>query len=248
MQNIKQLFENRTSVRRYEREPIPVEDLETIYAAIRNTPTSYNGQQFSVIDISDQDLKEKLYAITTQKQIKTCNHFFIFCADYHKIEVIANKKNVEIPHFRDTVDGIMVGIIDASLAMGSALIAAQACGLGSCCVGYARTAHPNEIAQLLQLPKGVFVVCGLAVGVPREHPDVKPKQPQELIIHKNAYITQNMEQLLVDYDINVSQYNRNRSGDKTENDWCSHIVNYYRMAMAYNMRDYIVEQGCDVLK
>ncbi|MGM9828913.1 MAG: nitroreductase family protein, partial [Muribaculaceae bacterium] len=61
---LKDLFEKRTSVRRYEREPIPQEALDTIYAAIRNTPTSYNGQQFSVIDISDQELKEKLYEIT----------------------------------------------------------------------------------------------------------------------------------------------------------------------------------------
>ena len=44
---LKDLFEKRTSVRRYEREPIPQEALDTIYAAIRNTPTSYNGQQFS---------------------------------------------------------------------------------------------------------------------------------------------------------------------------------------------------------
>ena len=81
---LKDLFEKRTSVRRYEREPIPQEALDTIYAAIRNTPTSYNGQQFSVIDISDQELKEKLYEITNQKQIKTCNPSVIYTADFNK--------------------------------------------------------------------------------------------------------------------------------------------------------------------
>jgi nitroreductase len=58
MRDIKQTLLNRTSVRRYEREPIPAETMDFIYEAIRNTPTSYNGQQFSVIDIDDQNLKE----------------------------------------------------------------------------------------------------------------------------------------------------------------------------------------------
>ena len=45
--------------------------LDFIYEAIRNAPTSYNGQQFSVIAVTDQALKEQLYEITGQKQIKT---------------------------------------------------------------------------------------------------------------------------------------------------------------------------------
>ena len=76
MGDVKSLLLERRSIRRYEREPISAEVLEFIYDAIRNTPTSYNGQQFSVIDIDNQELKEQLYGITNQKQIKTCNHFF----------------------------------------------------------------------------------------------------------------------------------------------------------------------------
>ena len=138
---IKQLFDTRTSVRRYEREEISREAMDTIYAAIRNSPTSYNGQQFSVIDITNQDIKLKLYEITNQKQIKTCNHFMMFCADYNKIHKLAEYKGIDMPAFNETLDCVMIGIIDASIAMQSAVIAAQACGLGSCCVGYARPIH-----------------------------------------------------------------------------------------------------------
>lgn len=76
----------------------------------------------------------------------------------------------------------MVGIIDAALAMQNAVVAAQAAGLGSCCVGYARTANPEKIAEILKLPEGTFVVCALTLGIPRESPDVKPKQPLSLVI------------------------------------------------------------------
>ena len=248
MEKIKELFEARTSVRRYEREVISAEALETIYAAIRNTPTSYNGQQFSVIDISDQALKEELYAITNQKQIKTCNHFMMFCADYNKIDTLAKLKNLEIPDFKGTMDGVMVGIIDAALAMENALVAAISCGLGCCCVGYARTASPEKIAELLKLPKGVFVVCGMAIGVPREHPDLKPKQSAALMIHQNHYRTDDIAPELKDYDTQVSEYNRTRSGGTTENDWCAHILGYYQEALRYRMLDYINGQGFDVKK
>lgn len=248
MEDIKKLFEQRTSIRRYEREEIPAEAMDTIHAAILNTPTSYNGQQFSVVEIDDPEIKEKLYEITTQKQIKTCNKFLVFCADYNKIKILAKEKNILIPDFSDTVDGVMVGLIDASLAMMNAAIAEQACGLGCCCIGYTRTANPTLIAELLQLPKGVFVVCGLAIGIPREHPDIKPKQDKSLIIHKNHYRTDDMLPELIAYDEKVTAYNKTRSGTTTDNDWCAHILDYYRIALQYNMKDYLVAQGFALLK
>lgn len=248
MDKIKVFFEQRTSVRRYEREPIPEVALSTIYTAIRNTPTSYNGQQFSVIDISSQELKEQLYEIIGQKQVKTCNRFMVFCADFNKIGMLAEKKGVEMPDFTHTVDGVFVGVIDATLAMSSAYTAAGACGLGCCCIGYTRTADPEKMAEILSLPKGVFVVCGLAIGVPREHPDIKPKEPLEVVIHQNKYSTEGMLDNLIDYDNSVQTYNASRSGTKTDNDWCAHIVDYYKDAMKYNMLDYIKSQGFDVIK
>ena len=100
----------RRSIRRYEREPITDEQMDLIYEAIRNTPTSYNGQQFSVIDITDQTIKEQIYNLTGQKQIKTCNHFMLFLIDYHKISLISDAENLDMPNFEHTVDGLIVGV------------------------------------------------------------------------------------------------------------------------------------------
>lgn len=250
MKDVKETLLKRTSVRRYEREAIPAETMDFIFRAIANTPTSYNGQQFSVIDIDDQQLKEELYAITGQKQLKTCNRLLIFLSDYNKITKLAERKGFDVPPFTDTMDGTIIGIIDASLAMMSAVVAAQACGLGSNCIGYLRTADPKRVAELLKLPKGVFVVCGLALGIPREQPDLKPKEPLGCIFHKNAY--RHDTDALVDemeaYDDVVKEYNRTRSGGTTDNDWCDHILDYYRHAMDYRILDYLREQGYDIKK
>lgn len=246
MKDVHSTLLDRRSIRRYEREPISQENIDYIYEAIRNTPTSYNGQQFSVIDITDQQIKEKLYDLTGQKQIKTCSHFMVFCADYYKISELADRKGLDMPEFTHTADGLIVGVVDATLAMMSALVAAESLGLGTCPIGYARTAAPEETSKILELPEKVFVVCGLAIGVPREMPDIKPKQQRELMIFSNKYKTEKLVSELEAYDEIISNYNRTRSGGTTTNDWVSHILGYYREAMSYHMLDALRRRGFDV--
>lgn len=248
MESVKDSLLLRTSVRRYEREKIPQETMDFIYKAVENTPTSYNGQQFSVIDIDDQELKEKLYGLTNQKQLKTCNRLLIFLSDFNKISLLAKSKGLKMPPITDCMDGVTLGIIDASLAMMSAVVAAQACGLGSNCVGYLRTVDPKAVAELLKLPKGVFVVCGLALGIPREHPDLKPKQPSSLVFHHNHYRHDNekMVEELESYDSVIKNYNATRTGTTSDNDWVAHILDYYDHATRYRILQYLKDQGYEV--
>ncbi len=248
MKSMKDSLLERRSIRRYEREPITDEQMDLIYEAIRNTPTSYNGQQFSVIDITDQTIKEQIYNLTGQKQIKTCNHFMLFLIDYHKISLISDAENLDMPNFEHTVDGLIVGVVDATLAMMSAVAMAESLGLGTCPIGYARTVAPEALSSMMKLPKKTFIVCGLALGVPREYPDLKPKQPQSLVIHKNTYRQDDEEMVseLKKYDETVAEYNRTREGSKSDNDWASHIVDYYREAMNYRMLRALQRRGFDV--
>lgn len=231
---VQQTLLERRSIRRYEYEAVSDSDMNFIYEAIRNTPTSYNGQQYSVVDVFDPELKLKLYEVTGQKQIKTCSHFMLFVADFHKIAVAAECKGIELSDFVHTADGYTVAVIDASLAMMSAVTAAVSRGLGTCPVGYIRTADPDKVAELLTLPKGVFPVCGLAIGVPRELPDIKPKQPLDLLIHRNQYRTDDMTDDLMAYDAAICSYNATRSGTTSTNDWTAHIMSYYREGESYD--------------
>ena len=167
MLDVKTTLLDRTSVRRYEREAITQEQMDFIYEAIRNCPNSYNGQQFSVIDIDDQALKEQLYELTGQKQIKTCNRFLVFLSDFNQIKALAERKGIEWPAVTDTMDGVLLGAIDASLAMMSAVVAAQSIGLGSNCIGYLRTVDPAKVAELLKLVRACsLVVNRVAEGLP----------------------------------------------------------------------------------
>ncbi|MFI3240474.1 MAG: nitroreductase family protein [Bacteroidales bacterium] len=248
MEDLNKIFAERRSIRRYQYDAIPAESMEMIFTAIRNTPSSYNGQQFSVIDIDSQDIKLQLYDIIQQKQIKTCNRFLVFCVDFNKINILAKAKGIteDATEFANTVDGAIVGMVDAAMAMQSAVLAAQAVGVGACCIGYARTANPKKIAEILGLPKGVFVVCGLSLGMPREMPDLKPKQSADLLIHKNGYRKDDMTADLVAYDQLITEYNATRAGGTSDNDWCAHMLDYYRIACGYDMKKYLSEQGLEL--
>jgi nitroreductase len=230
MKTFNDVLIDRRSVRRYERQAVAPEKLAFIYEAIRNTPTSYNGQQFSVVAVTDPDTKLKLYEIMGQKQVKTSAVFFLFCLDFHQLELAARAKGVSFPDFQNSLNGYTVGVVDATLAMHQAMVAAESQGLGTCCIGYARTADPVKTAEILGLPEKTAIVCGLAVGYPAETPDRKPKRPVEITVFGNRYGDDDtIASKLMDYDAEVSRYNRERAGDQTANDWAAHLLDYHRI-------------------
>lgn len=248
MKSVTEILSQRATCRRYERLKLSEEQRDAIFAAIRNTPTSFNAQNYSVIYVDNQDLKEQLYGIIGQKQIKTCAAFFVFCTDFHKIEVSARAKGLEMPPVYDCLDGMVDGAINASLALMSALVTAESLGLGTCPIGYARTANPSAVAAALKLPEHVMVVCGLAVGVPAEHNDLKPKQPTNLIIQHNVYDQDDMVKDLLDYDKHIAEYNATRAGGTSTNDWISHMVDYYREMYSLEMLKKLQPLGFDVVR
>ncbi len=243
MEKIEKLLLERKSIRRYERRAIEPEKLEFIYQAIRSTPTSYNGQQFSVVAVTDQEIKLRLYDIMGQKQVKTSAVFLVFCLDFHQLELAAKAKNLEFPDFQDSVNGYTVGVVDAAMAMHSACVAAESLGLGTCCIGYARTADPALTSEILGLAEKTAIVCGLAIGYPNENPDLKPKRPLAAVVHENRYRDDDsLTRKLREYDEEVSAYNRMRAGDKTVNDWAGHILDYHRKEKEKLIERYLEKQ------
>jgi len=247
MKTFEEVLVNRRSVRRYERQGIEQEKLDFIYEAIRNTPTSYNGQQFSVIAVTDPEIKLKLYDIMGQKQVKTSAVFFLFCMDFHQLELAGKAKGVSFPEYQNSLNGYTVGVVDATLAMHQAIIAAESMGLGTCCIGYARTADPARTSEILGLPEKVAIVCGLAVGYPSETPDIKPKRPVELTVFENQYGQDGtITKKLLDYDQRICQYNQERAGDKTVNDWASHILDYHEIEKKKEIELYMEKQHINI--
>lgn len=233
----------RRCVRHYEERNIDEADLGFIREAVRNTPTSYNGQQYSIIEITDQGIKDELAAISGMRQLAEAPVVFMFLVDYHKITVAARAKGLDMPPFYDTADGLVVGVIDASLAMMSAIVAAESRGLGTCPVGYVRTVDPDAICKLLKLPVEVFPVCALAMGHPANKPELKPKEPLDLLFFKNVYGVEGMSGKLMEYDREIVRYHETRSSHASSQDWIGKILSYYVDRASNNVLGALRKQG-----
>ncbi len=178
-----------------------------------------------------------------QKQFKTSARVYAFLSDFNKIELGAQALGLDNPGFETTTDGLTVGTVYATLAMMSAIVAANSRGLGTCPIGYARTVAPARISELLELPRGVYLVCALAVGIPSEMPDLKPKQPDDLLFFQNKYGTDDLAEKVVAYDKTFTDYHRNRSSNPSDKGWIEEILGYYREGMSYDMLQALRDRG-----
>jgi hypothetical protein len=65
-------------------------------------------------------------------------------------------------------------------------------------------------------------------------------------VFHNQYPKESLANELLKYDEEISHYNANRSGTKSDNDWAEHIISYYREAMSYNTLDALRRRGFDI--
>jgi len=182
-----QLLERR-SVRVFTEQEIAREDRELILAAAAGAPTAGNQQLYTVLDITDQDLKDRL-AVTCDNQpfIATAKMVLIFCADCQKWYDAYRYTGCE-PRLPGAGD-LVLAVSDAYVAAQNAVTAAWSLGIGSCYIGDIK--ENCEIhREMLGLPEYVFPAAMLVFGYPTEQQQRRPKPERaamEHIVHENRY-------------------------------------------------------------
>ena len=217
MEQIKQ----HTSIRKYEHKPIPEQVMDDIFTAIQMAPSWINGQQYSVIRVTDDSVREKLVALAgNQQYIAEAAEFLVFCADFNRIQKACEYEGVNFEV--DSPDYLTIATTDLGIALGQAIIAAESFGLGTVAIGGVRRAT-EDITELLGLPKYVLPISGLCIGYPDEKPLVKPRLPLETIIHTNTYKEITREQL-ESYNEEMLSYMKKRGATST---WTQGVANFY---------------------
>ena len=192
---ITQLFQ-RKSVRVFTDREISPEDKNLILDAAAQAPTAGNQQLYTILDITDQGIKDRL--------VDTCDHqpfiaqsklVLIFCADclkWYEAYAYAGCAPRE-----PGVGDLLLAVSDTLIAAQNAVVAAHSLGLGSCYIGDIMENYEEQKA-LLGLPEYVFPVAMLVFGYPsqqqlrREKP---PRSPRELVVHENGYHRMDAQQL-----------------------------------------------------
>jgi len=193
-----EVLSSHRSIRKYKDKPIPQKAFNQILTAAQRAPTSCNYQSYSIIVINDPALRKQIRILcSNQPFVSDCGVLLAFCADISRIVYSCEKQGYR---FRgDQIDTLLAAHGDALIACQNAAVAAESMGLGTCMVGNIRN-HPQEVSDLLELPRFVFATVGLTIGYPDEDSGRKDRLPQRVIVSENKYDTQNLDEDLVAYD------------------------------------------------
>jgi len=183
-----ELIHKRKSVRVFEDKRIPPEDKRAILEAAIQAPSAGNMNLYTILDITDQALKDRL-AVTCDNQpfIAKSERVCMFCADYRRWYDLfcEHVDEVRKPSYGD----MMLAQADALIAAQNAVMAAESLGIGSCYIGDL-TENYEIHKELLKLPKYVVPAAMLVFGYPTEQQLKRPKPNRfrtEDVVHENGY-------------------------------------------------------------
>ena len=191
------VIENRKSTRNYSSMPISDEEKEIILHAAMRAPTAGNLMLYSIIDIADQSLKEKL-AVTCDNQpfIAKAPLVLLFAADYQRQYDYFTHCGVEkklrtqgIKTRRPQEGDLFLACCDALIAAQTAVIAAESLGIGSCYIGDILENYEQH-RDLLTLPPYVLPICLVCFGRPavvKEEVRLTPRYDPSFIVFKDSY-------------------------------------------------------------
>ena len=194
-QTIQQL-KDRKSVRVFTDKPISPEAVAAILESAANAPTAGNQQLYTIINVTDRALKEKLAeSCDNQPFIAQAPLVLVFCADcrkwYHAfLEYGCDPR-------KPGVGDLMLAVSDTNIAAQNAVVAAQSLGIGSCYIGDIME-NAELQRELLSLPPYVFPAAMLVFGYPTVQQMERPKPPRsdmQYIVHENGYRDMNKDEL-----------------------------------------------------
>ncbi len=191
----------RKSVRQFEKKDIPADVKQAILEAAMRAPTAGNSMLYSILDITDQKLKD-LLAETCDHQpfIATAPLVLVFCADYRRWYRKFLQAGYDAPKPR--LSDFILATNDTVIAAHAACVAAESLGVGSCYIGDILEQWETH-QEVFGLPEYVAPVSMLVFGYPTQiQKDRKQTSrfPQKMIVFENGYHDLTEEELDEYYD------------------------------------------------
>ncbi len=228
------------SIRRFEKEPIPSEVVEEVFAAAQLASTSTHMQPYSVIAITDPEKRKAFRSLTgDQRWVEEAPAFYIFVADLHRIEKITVAAGE--PFQGGYVESLLTAAVDTALFAQNVLLAFESKGYGGVYIGGIRN-NPEQVATLLHLPKQTFAIFGMCVGKPAQDPEIKPRLPLPTVLFEERYYEPDLDQI-ARYDETVSGYYERRSKGRDDRSYSQNMVAKFSDELRPHMWAFLKRQG-----
>ena len=216
------LMKAHKSVRRFKEQVLPQEDLTEILTAAQMASSWKNFQSYSVIVVRSQEKKDALYELVPQEAIRQSAVFLLFVGDLNRAEKGAR---LHTDTFQPQgVEGILISSVDAALADQNALLAAESLGYGGVIIGLVRY-KSEEVAELFNLPDYTYPVFGMALGVPNQEHEVKPRLPLNQVVFEEEYQEQTVD-VIEAYDRVQADY----AGARATTSWSQRLAEQFGQA------------------
>ncbi len=197
MNQVIEVIHNRKSVRAYEDKPLPEDVRDMILKSAMRAPTAGNMMLYSIIEVSDQEAKDKLVeTCDNQPFIAEAPLVLIFLADYQRwfdyfkvsgVEQLCSEKGV--PMVKPEEGDLFLACCDAIIAAQTAVIAAESLGVSSCYIGDILENYEIH-REMFNLPQYAVPICMVCFGYPSVEQKERKRTErfgEEFIVFKNRY-------------------------------------------------------------
>lgn len=181
---MKNLLTRRT-IRQYSERQVSAELLNRLLTEASRTQTMGNLQLYSVVVTRDAEMKQRLApAHFNQPMVTQAPVVLTICADFHRTTRWCEERQA-VPGYNNYLS-YQNAAIDALLYTQTLCNLMDEEGLGYCYLG-TTVYQPQQIIDVLQLPRLVMPVATLTVGWPAEEPPLSDRLPVESFVHDETY-------------------------------------------------------------
>jgi FMN reductase (NADPH)/FMN reductase [NAD(P)H] len=187
----------RKSIRAYEQKEIVADVRAEILKATLRAPTAGNMMLYSILEVTDQKIKDKL-AITCDNQpfLAKAPMVWLFLADYQRwfdyfiasgVEELCAQRGTSLQKPEEA--DLFLACCDALIAAQNAVIAAESFGIGSCYIGDIMEQYETH-KDLLNLPQYVFPIGMVVFGYPTQQQrdqEFTSRFDEKFIVFENKY-------------------------------------------------------------
>lgn len=199
----------RSVCRRYRPDPVPEALVQLLLATALAAPTKSDLQQATIVRIADPAKRAAIASLLPGSPwLASAPELFVFCADGWRLRRLFARAGREFPN--EHLDAFFNATVDAALALGAFVSAAELAGLGTCPISQIRD-HVEEIDARLELPDWVVPVAGLALGYPEAKEPMSARLSRSATVHTDRYDRAAVERELDAYG---RRRGKDWSGDK----------------------------------